>query len=216
MTRRQDLHDRLRRAESWILAADRIESTKLHEAFLFFYIALNALYGRRQYEGDRTDFQADTRTFLDRILSMHESDVDAGGSILLNCLISRREAIGRLVGDHFLIDGLFRNALPAKIKAQAQKDRLKALTSLATKDPRPTLQLVLLRLNVLRNRVMHGCVRYGSTSKGLPSIEKALPVIRSLVPAFVELMTAYGHHLKWDPIPYPRVGYEDPSGARSQ
>ena len=118
------------------------------------------------------------------------------------------------MGDYFLINGLFRGALPSRVKAESDKDRLKALASLATREPRAALQLVLVRLTVLRNRVMHGCVTYGSASKGLPSINKALPVIRAIVPALIQLMRTYGHLVKWDPIPYPRVGFDDPSEAR--
>ena len=211
MTRKQDLHDRLQRAESWVKALDTLERKQLHEAFIFLYVALNALYGRRQYEGDRTDVHEDLRLFLDRVDVMHARDVEAGGSILPNCLASQRHAIGRLVGDYFLINGLFRGALPSKVKAESDKDRLKALASLTTKDPRVVLHLVLSRLVVLRNRVLHGCVTYGSASKGLPSINKALPVISAVVPALIQLMSTYGHLVKWDPIPYPRVGFEDPS-----
>jgi hypothetical protein len=39
---------------------------------------------------------------------------------------------------------------------------------------------------------------------------KGARVARSLVPALYELMVADGHGVKWDPIPYPRVGFEDP------
>jgi hypothetical protein len=142
---------------------------------------------------------------------MHAKDVEAGGSILPSCLASQRQAIGNLVGDYFLINGLFRGTLPSKVKAESEKDRLRALASLTTREPRAALQLVLNRLTVLRNRVMHGCVTYGSASKGLPSINKALPVIRAIVPALIHLMATYGHLVKWDPIPYPRVDFEDPS-----
>jgi len=68
----------------------------------------------------------------------------------------------------------------------------------------------LRRLTVLRNRVMHGCVTYGETSKGPPSIVKGTRVAAVLVPAFIELVAAYGSQIRWQPIPYPRVGFEDP------
>jgi hypothetical protein len=57
---------------------------------------------------------------------------------------------------------------------------------------------------------MHGCVTYGPVSKGLPSVVKRARVARALVPALYELMAAHGHGIKWDLIPYPRVGFEDP------
>jgi hypothetical protein len=57
---------------------------------------------------------------------------------------------------------------------------------------------------------MHGCVTYGAVSMGLPSVVKGARVARDLVPALYELMALRGPIVKWDPIPYPRVGFEDP------
>jgi len=68
------------------------------------------------------------------------------------------------------------------------------------------LKLVLKRLNVLRNQVVHGCVTYGPSSKGFPSLEAGLAVLRKLVPALHKLMDKHGHHMEWPAIPYPRVG----------
>src|SRR5689334_2102030 len=70
------------------------------------------------------------------------------------------------------------------------------------------LDLVLKRLNVLRNQVLHGCVTYGSGPKGFPSLVDGLSVLREIVPAFYMLMDRYGHHISWPSIPYPRVGSE--------
>ena len=57
---------------------------------------------------------------------------------------------------------------------------------------------------------MHGCVTYATVSKGLPSVVKGARVARDLVPALYELMAMHGPSVKWDPIPYPRVGFDDP------
>lgn len=210
VSRKQDLHDRLQRAGSWIRAARELAPKQLHEHFIFLYIALNSLYGRRQYEGDKTDAGKDTRLFLDRLRILHEQDILTGGHILLDCLRTSQEEIKKLVLDYFLIDGLFRGVPPAKLKAAAERDLLKGVVALNRGEPWPLLESVLLRLTVLRNRVMHGCVTYGPSSKGLPSIAKGLAVIRRIVPTFNELMTRHGNHVKWDPIPYPRVGFDDP------
>lgn len=39
---------------------------------------------------------------------------------------------------------------------------------------------------------------------------KGARVARDLVPALYELMAMHGPSVKWDPIPYPRVGFDDP------
>jgi hypothetical protein len=67
VTRKQDLQDRLQRAQSWIKAAERSSSEQNHERFMFYYVALNAMYGRRQYEGDRSDVWQDLDRFVDQV-----------------------------------------------------------------------------------------------------------------------------------------------------
>jgi len=73
------------------------------------------------------------------------------------------------------------------------------------------LDPVLWRLTVLRNQIAHGCVTYGSRSKGFPGVLDGLGVLRSVVPAFERLTTTWGlklnddPELQWEPLPYPRL-----------
>ena len=46
MGKKQDLEDRLTRAYSWVEAARSLPANQMHTAFVFLYIAFNALYGR--------------------------------------------------------------------------------------------------------------------------------------------------------------------------
>jgi hypothetical protein len=48
MTRKQDLQDRLQRAQSWIKAAEGISSGQNHERFMFYYVALEGVAFRNQ------------------------------------------------------------------------------------------------------------------------------------------------------------------------
>jgi len=43
MTRKQELHDRLQRANSWITATNALLSGQKHAEFVFLFIAFNAL-----------------------------------------------------------------------------------------------------------------------------------------------------------------------------
>ena len=109
-----------------------------------------------------------------------------------------------------LLDDLFKGATKEKLVGRCKRDLMEAKLKLRSGDPFTMLRAVLRRLTVLRNRVMHGCVTYGTVSKGLPSVVKGARVARALMPALYELMATRGHGVKWDPIPYPRVGFEDP------
>ena len=208
MTRKQDLQDRLQRAQSWIKAAEGISSDQNHERFMFYYVALNAMYGRRQYEGDRSDVWQDLDRFVNQVKQMCASTGERNGRVLLPALQNRH--VDALILDYFLLGDLFKGATKEKLLGRCKRDLMEAKLKLRSGDPFTMLRAVLRRLTVLRNRVMHGCVTYGTVSKGLPSVVKGARVARALMPALYELMATRGHGVKWDPIPYPRVGFEDP------
>jgi hypothetical protein len=208
MTRRQDLQDRLQRAASWIKAAAGLSPDENHERFIFYYIALNAMYGRRQYEGDRSEVWQDIDRFVNQVKRMWASSGERSGNLLLAVLQDRH--VDALILDYFLLDDLFKGATREKLVGRCTRDLVGAKLKFRSGDPFAMLRTILHRLTVLRNRVMHGCVTYGSVSKGLPSVVKGARVARDLVPALYELMAMHGPVVKWDPIPYPRVGFEDP------
>lgn len=210
MAHADDLKDRIQRAESWLRAADRLSASQVHESFVFQYIAVNALYGRRQYEGSRTEIRDDIDSFLERVKALSTSDAEKGDRVLLYALRKGRRVIEALLLDYFLMDDLFRSVNASTLRERAKRDAIKANMQLAAADYIPVLRLVLYRLTVLRNRVMHGCVTHGPKSKGLPSIIKGARALKIITPALLELIVEHGHRVRWDPIPYPRVGFEDP------
>ena len=207
---KRDLEDRLQRARSWIAASDQLSGQQWHERFLFLYIALNALYGRRQYEGDRTDVREDLDRFVSQLKQMNDANARSGKGLILVAVRRCGNHLDALLLDYFLQDDLFRDVQREKLVRRCRRELLEAKMKLLTGDPLAAVAHALRRLTVLRNRVMHGCVTYGETSKGPPSIVKGTRVAAVLVPAFIELVAAYGSQIRWQPIPYPRVGFEDP------
>jgi hypothetical protein len=203
----QGLLDRLQRADSWIQAASALPPDRLHEAFIFLYIAFNCLYGRRKYEGDASQIEEDLDAFFTKVLAMHERDAAEGERILTGALKVCREDGAVLIRDRFLVNRYWRgNQPPATLQPKLNKEAVGALEALADGDYREYLGLVFHRISVLRNQVMHGCATYGARSYGRASLAKALRVLRVLIPAFYQLARRYGHDLSWDPIPYPRLG----------
>jgi len=203
----QGLFDRLQRADSWIQAASDLQPERLHEAFIFLYIAFNCLYGRRKYEGDEAQIEEDLDAFFSKVLDMHQRDTKEGGTILKTALAASRQDGAVLIRDRFLVNRYWRGTQPsAALQARLNKEALGALEALADGDHREFLSLVFRRISVLRNQVMHGCATYGARSYGRVSLAKALRVLRVLIPAFYQLTRQYGHDLAWDPIPYPRLG----------
>ena len=205
----QNLHDRLQRASSWINAANLLPSGQKHAEFVFFSIAFNALYGQRQYEGSKKETATDRDEFLRRVMKMVDYDKRFGQHRLLLALKDCRKEAGELIVNYFLRDSYWRREQRSKDLIQQFKSELqRADERLNHGKWEDLLELVLRRLNVLRNQVVHGCVTYGPSSKGFPSLEAGLAVLQKLVPALYQLMDKHGHHLEWPSIPYPRVGSE--------
>ncbi|RMH33377.1 MAG: hypothetical protein D6690_12305 [Nitrospirae bacterium] len=209
MNRQQDLQDRLDRARSWIEAARVQPSGQKHAAFIFLYIAFNALYGRRRYEGSEEEARRDRQDFLRRLRRMHDYDLRHGQNVLQRALEACRNPGIALIQDIYLRDDYWKRKVRAgELREQFRRRATQATASLTAGRYEEFLELLLQRLTVLRNQVFHGCATYGPKSKGIESLENGLAVLRVLVPAFHELMSRYGQHLDWPPIPYPRVGSE--------
>jgi hypothetical protein len=209
MSKKQDLHDRLSRAHSWIEAAGKLPLEQKHAAFVFLFIAFNALYGQRRYEGTEFDARKDRQEFLRRIRIMQDYDNRFGQGIVLKTLKACRKPGVALIRDTFLRDTYWSKKEAAK-ELQKVFDRLAATVEakLERGHHEEFLKLVLQRLTVLRNQIMHGCATYGPKSKGITSLEDGLVLLKELVLAFHTLMTKYGSRVDWPAIPYPRTGSE--------
>lgn len=203
----QQLLDRLQRSDSWIRAASALRPEQMHEAFIFFYIAFNCLYGRRQYEGDETRVGEDVEVFVTKLLAFARQDAEEGGATLEKAVAACRREGAALIRDKFLDNRYWRGASSSvELQARLNRDAEDALQRLDEGSYREFLGLVFRRIAVLRNQVMHGCATYGSRSQGRASLEKGLRVLRVLAPACYQLVFRHGHRVKWDPVPYPRAG----------
>jgi hypothetical protein len=205
--REQNLEDRLTRARSWLLAAAKYQDHQLQEVFIALCIALNAMYGKRQYEGDRSQTTRDLDAFIDKLDVMHEADLDQGRATLTNALFLARPSIRAIATNVFLHDTYWRREVRHDVLAK-RFDAQYSSADKRLKDGawRPFLSLALRRSVVLRNQIVHGCVTYGSVSRGWESVEQGVAVLRVLVPAFTDLMERHGSLVKWEALPYPRVG----------
>lgn len=209
MSRPQALQDRLHRAKSWMNAAETLSSDQKHMQFIFFYIAFNALYGRRQYEGSREEAAHDRDDFLKRLQKMTEYDKRYGNDSLRRALQACQKECEDLITNHFLRDSYWRREKTSKeLRSEFAYQRRKAVETFQRGQANLLLDLALRRLSILRNQIMHGCVTYGPLSKGLSSVDSGLPVLKQLVPVFYMLMEKYGQYVTWPAIPYPRVGTE--------
>jgi hypothetical protein len=153
----QGLLDRLQRADSWIQAAQDLDTDRMHEAFIFLYIAFNCMYGRRKYEGDESQIEEDLDAFLAKVLIMHRKNLQQGGAILKEALSNCRQDGAVLIRDRFLVNRYWRGNQPAPaLQARLNKEAIGALEAFDDGDYAEFLGVLFRRISVLRNQIMHG------------------------------------------------------------
>lgn len=221
-----NLEIRLERARSWISIADTFSQDNDalkrstsdagilfqhdHEKFIFYWIAFNCLYGRRQYDGPPTAQMDDIRKFLKKVVLMKEYD-QTEGTCILDAAVKKCRRDGRkLIVDRFLDDQYWRGQ--KKISAiieEGERDLRRVEWELDTKKScTPFLELCFSRLKVLRNQILHGCATYGPKSMGHKSLTFGMRFLEVMIPALFHLTERYGSYINsWESPPYPRKGH---------
>lgn len=192
------LATRLHRAISWLQRAETDEDSDTR--FIHLWIALNAAYA------SDFDFEDSERTrvarFLGRIV-----EADANGQ--LHALLFRQFSgpIRTLIDNHFVFAPFWRalrEHYPSeRWKQQFSGSRKAAMTALMEKRTADLLSIVLDRLYVLRNQLIHGGATWNSQINRL-QLQDSCAILGALLPAILAiLMDAEG--FDDDPIAYPVI-----------
>jgi hypothetical protein len=210
---KQNLLDRLSRAESWLCAASNLEATvgpnevDAQTVFLYRYIAFNSLYGMWKFQGSEKQTWTQLDRFFDNILILHSEDRHRKGNTLRTALLQCQSSWLGLMDNEYLDKGYWavQEHLPG-FREKYRSAKFGALRRLSQQEYKDLLHSIFSRIVVLRNQIVHGCATFGRVSLGWKSVTTANPVLRTLVPAFLLLMGQYPDSVDWPPIPYPRRG----------
>ena len=193
------LATRLHRAISWLQRAEadeRDEDTR----YIHYWIALNAVYA------SDFDFEDSERNRAARFLA-RVVDADTKGS--LHALLFRQFSgpIRTLIDNPFVF-APFWHALrdhdsSERWKVKFDDGRKTAMTALLEKRTTTLLSIVLDRLYVLRNQLVHGGATWNS-QVNRAQLRDGCAILGMLVPAVIEiLLEATGYDD--DPIAYPVI-----------
>lgn len=199
----QGYFDRLQRARSWIAKAQAVAGSPegwddLHAQFIFYWIALNALYGRGRAE--QVSDTKDLDWFVDLVC-----DFDTSTGTIRAALERPSRHAGRLLGEKFLFEPYWDMGTTPKVERMLQAERSSAVEALDNGDVATYLKLLLRRLRVARNQVFHGSSTDRS-EKGRMSVRPAVSVLEVLVPTLADVVELHGKDRSWPSIPYPRAG----------
>jgi hypothetical protein len=194
------LRVRIHRAISWLARAEA-EADDPDAQFLFLWIALNAAYASEF--GFEVSERDQARTFLASLLT-----VDTYG--LLHAALFRQFTgpIRTLIDNKFVFEPFWKamreHDSSDRWQEQFAASRKLALRAVMEQQTDTLLGIVLDRLYVLRNQLVHGGSTWNS-STNRAQVNDGAHILRSLVPIVLELMMRWSRQdqpgLAYPPIP---------------
>ncbi len=190
---------RLHRAISWLARAE-VEGDDPDAQFIFLWVAFNAAYAREFGEGqtERNRLQA----FLDLLVSL---DVDAKLHAL--CFSQFSGAIRSLIDNRFVFDPFWKalreHDASNRWEEQFAASKRAALHAVTGARTSVVLSIVVDRLYVLRNQLVHGGATWNS-SVNRAQVKDGASILAKLLPIVVEVMLAHPEN-DFGAVMYPVV-----------
>lgn len=195
----ESLRIRIHRAISWLARAEQ-EDNDVDARYIFLWIAFNAAYasefGFEQRERDQA------RAFIDHLL-----ELDTGHRLHDAMFRQFTGPIRTLIDNKYVFEPFWRalrdhDASDAwQIAFAAAKKR--ALGALMANDTGTLLSIVLDRLYVLRNQLIHGGATWGSRTNRA-QVKDGGAILSVLLPTIIELMIGLSGH-RFGEIAFPAI-----------
>lgn len=223
VSQRQHNEDRMRRAESWLARADRAarEGEKAGdgadgvgfacERFLFLWISFNAAYGYEVIEDEtRASYPKEKEKFTKFFYEVVRRDREG---IIRNILWEQYSGPVRvLLRNKYVFKPFWESVRGTpgdpEWKQQFDKEKRHANRALANGNVDRVLEIVFLRLYVLRNQMFHGGTTFAE-GWGRDQIRDGSRIMAALVPAILAIMradiAANPDTNTWGKVAYPRI-----------
>ena len=189
---------RMRRAISWLCRAEREREQDHNAAFIFYWIAFNAAYGRDvSRDPERDQFALYFRTIL---------GLDHNRAIFNAIWQTFHDHIQRLLNNQYVFQPFWEHHAGRGHYNWEYKfgERTQEVDdALDSGNTHLILTTLFDRLYVLRNQLMHG----GAPWRGVDprvQIPDGARIMATLVPIFVGLMMSHPE-VNWGPMEYPVV-----------
>ena len=190
---------RLYRAISWLRRAEELVQAKDDDfAFIALWISVNACSAVDDGEGP--NHRREFRLYLKKLASLDSSHE------IYNILWHNFPGFVRLLIDNQYVFDPFWDSLrngDDNWKERFDKSRRTALRALSRHKVAPLLLVVLDRLYVLRNQLVHGGATYKS-SWNRNQVTDGRRLLTELVPVFLNLM--FDDSVDWGKPHYPPIG----------
>ena len=177
---------RMRRAISWGMRGDDAIADDLDTAFIFYWIAFNALYAEESEENSEEREREKIARYLQKIVHIDPARTIYDALWLAYSgpvrVLFENRYVYRLFWKHF-------NGVPGyeDWERRFEAEKQKAHSALGRVDAHPVLTTLFDRLYVLRNQLLHGGATWaGSVNR--PQVRDGAMIMAFLTPRFVALM----------------------------
>lgn len=189
---------RLHRAISWLQCADKYNDD--HDiGFITLWIAFNACYGA----DDDAESLGERASFARFIKQLVELDADKK---IYNCLwMNYSKFVKALINNQYVYAPFWKSqrAGDEAWKASFEKSKKLAMNALSAKDTALLLEIILDRLYVLRNQLIHGGATYQS-QVNRDQVQDGRRMLAELLPIFIKIMLD-SDEKDWGPIYFPVI-----------
>lgn len=200
----ENLDLRVHRALSWLHRAEQLaRADDVDGEFVFLWIAFNAAYATEIDERHRESEQQTFRTFLQKLTGLDAGQRRFDGLVWQEF----PKSIRVLLDNRFVFADFWHwqnGSLPeAEFLARFSAANRAAHVALGRQDTVTVLAIVLSRIYVLRNQLLHGGATWGS-SVNRDQLRDCTNFMAKLVPLVIEVMMDHPETL-WGQGTYPVV-----------
>lgn len=195
----EQLRVRLHRAISWLTRAEQ-ETDDPDARFIFLWISFNAAYAR-EFGFEQTE-RDQVRQFIGKLITVDRQQ-------RLQDVLFRQFTgpIRTLIENKFVFEPFWKalrdHDSSGKWEEQFAASRRVALKALMEKQTDILLSVVLDRLYVLRNQLIHGGATWNSTTNR-SQVKDGSSILMTLLPIIVDIMMT-GEDLEFEAIAYPII-----------
>lgn len=195
----EELRVRIHRAISWLARAEQ-ETEDFDARFVFLWISLNAAYAK-EFGFEQTEREI-TRMFIDQVLLC-----DTTGRLQEAVFRQFTGPIRTLIENKYVFEPFWRalrehDSSDVWEKKFASGKRL-AMRALMDRETGLVLSIVLDRLHVLRNQIVHGGATWNSAANRA-QVKDAAAILTTIMPIIIDVMME-GGEVDYGAIAFPHL-----------
>ncbi len=191
---------RIHRALSWLQRAEKESENDDDAKFIFLWIAFNAAYGININISEQQTEKATFFEYFRTLLALNPKEIS---NIIWH---SYAHEVRGILDNEFILAAYWKSVTSSESidwEDIKQRQRKRANKALIQQDSSVILEILFMRLYVLRNHLMHGNATWnGSVNR--PQLRDSTKLLEKLLPVFLKTMMDNPHE-NWGDLSVPVI-----------